>query len=235
MKKTEIPYEDEKQFHWTDIFTGLAFTIGLLAIGLAIALFFRPLYYGNISWQDLPAESGYSEEIIRENYNALIDYCNPFYFGELEFPSLPSSESAISHFAEVKVIFNTIFATGFLSIAACVAVVIFKKRKKQYYYMKVSAIVIAVLPVITGIFSAISFDTFFTFFHKIVFHNDDWLFNSATDPIILMLPESYFLQCALIIVFIMLAGVVILSCRYRYHKQRKKEVRLLPSKKNYFY
>ncbi len=235
MRFKEIPYEDTREFNWTDIPVGIAFTFSLLAIGLAIALFFRPLYYGNISWQDLSVASGYSAEVIRENYDALIDYCNPFFFGDLVFPSIPSSESAISHFAEVKVIFNIVFIIGFISTVACVVTIFIKHKAKKYYYMKVSAITIAVLPVIVGIFSAISFDTLFNIFHKITFSNDDWLFDPATDPIILMLPESYFLQCALIIVAVMLAGTVVLGLRYRYHKLRKKEIRLLPKKKNYYY
>ena len=31
--------------------------------------------------------------------------------------------------------------------------------------------------------------------HKILFNNDDWLFDYETDPIIYLLPEEFFLTC----------------------------------------
>jgi integral membrane protein (TIGR01906 family) len=41
----------------------------------------------------------------------------------------------------------------------------------------------------------VGFDTFFIKFHELFFSNDDWLFNPATDPIINVLPEQFFMYC----------------------------------------
>jgi len=40
----------------------------------------------------------------------------------------------------------------------------------------------------------ISFDTLFVLFHQVFFNNDAWLFNPATDSIILALPAEFFMH-----------------------------------------
>ena len=43
-------------------------------MAIVFTLHFRPLYYFDIDHLDIPATSGYSEEVIRRNYDELIDY-----------------------------------------------------------------------------------------------------------------------------------------------------------------
>ena len=68
---------------------GVLFLIFFISVGLAIAIYVRPLYY--MGMERISAETGFSTEIIKENYDALIDYCSPFFTGELDSPSLPES------------------------------------------------------------------------------------------------------------------------------------------------
>lgn len=224
-----------ERFHWTDIPTGLFFAIALLAIGLALAINLRPLYYLDIEKFNLVEESGLNAVVIKENYNALIDYCSPFYKGDLVFPSLRASESGLSHFAECKEIFNIIYLAGAICLALTVIIFFIKKRNDEYKYLRTSAIITLVMPVIVGAFAAINFDALFLLFHTLVFDNDDWLFDPATDPIIEVLPEEFFLQCAVIIVATMILGAVIALVVYFVRKKKHKVERLLPRKKNYMY
>ena len=46
---------------------------------------------------------------------------------------------------------------------------------------------------------AIDFNKAFVLFHKLFFSNDDWLFDPATDEVITILPEEFFMQCAVLI------------------------------------
>ena len=39
-----------------------------------------------------------------------------------------------------------------------------------------------------------------------VFSNDYWLFDPAADPVILILPDGYFLQCAVLILVLVFIG-----------------------------
>ncbi|GMA47726.1 integral membrane protein [Tetragenococcus muriaticus PMC-11-5] len=52
-------------------------------------------------------------------------------------------------------------------------------------------------PVVLLALMAVGFDQFFITFHEVFFTNEDWLFDPATDPIINVLPEQYFMHCFL--------------------------------------
>ena len=58
----------------------------------------------------------------------------------------------------------------------------------------------AILPIVIAVVGLlIGFDQFFTLFHEMLFPGDSsWLFNPATDPIIWVLPEEYFMHCFII-------------------------------------
>ena len=51
----------------------LILTLTIISVSVVFTLAFRPLYYLDISALNIPEESGYSEEEIRENYDVLID------------------------------------------------------------------------------------------------------------------------------------------------------------------
>ena len=223
-----------ERFHWTDIPTGICFMVALLAIGLAIAVNFRPLYYLDISRLNIVEKSGFNAVLIKENYNILIDYCCPFSRGPLEF-TIRASESGLSHFAECKQIFNVIYLAGAASLVFVIVSFIIKAKLGELKYLRNCAIITVVLPAIVGIFALIDFDTLFLIFHKITFSNDDWLFDPATDPIINMLPQEFFMQCALIIVGTMLIGVITVLIIYFVAKKNRRVERLLPQKQNYYY
>jgi integral membrane protein (TIGR01906 family) len=218
-----------------DLGIGILFTLFLISLGLIIAINLRFLYYADIKWFNLEESSGFSYQTIKDNYNALIDYCSPFYQGDLVFPSLAASASGISHFAEVKVIFNTFYLLFAGTTVALIAILIYKLKKGQYRFYFVSSITSIVLPLFVLGACAIDFDTTFILFHKIAFRNDDWLFDPSTDPIITLLPENFFLQCALVIVAIVLLGSLILYLIYRHFKKKNQTINLLPRKVNYYY
>ena len=194
------------------------FSIGILALlffislGLAIAIYFRPFYY--MGMERISAETGYSVDIIKENYDALIDYCSPFFQGSLEFPTLPSSASGISHFEEVKVIFNLFFVLLCTTPILLFGLIWLQRKQNNYSYLLSTPIIMCILPMFVGIACAIDFNKTFVLFHEIVFRNDDWIFSRYEDPIILFLPERFFLQCALIIVITVLLGCSYFIIRY---------------------
>ena len=198
------------------------FSIGVLALlffislGLAIAIYFRPFYY--MGMERISAETGYSVDMIKENYDALIDYCSPFFQGSLQFPTLPSSASGISHFEEVKVIFNLFFVLLCTTPIFLFGLIWLQRKQNNYSYLLSTPIIMCILPMFVGIACAIDFNKTFVLFHEIVFRNDDWIFSRYEDPIILFLPERFFLQCALIIVITVLLGCSYFVIRYLHRK-----------------
>ena len=197
---------------------GVLFLLFFISVGLAIAIYVRPFYY--MGMDRISEETGYSTEVIKENYDALIDYCSPFFTGELDFPSLPESESGISHFVEVKVIFNLFFALLFVTPVFLAGLIYLQHRRNSSSWLLASPIIVCVLPLLIGLACAIDFNRIFVLFHQVVFNNDDWLFSPYEDPIILFLPERFFLQCALIIVGTVLLGCIVLISLYAFKRKK---------------
>ena len=208
-----------KYFAWlTNGAIGVLFLIFFISLGLAVAIYFRPFYY--IGMDRISAETGAPVEMIKENYDALIDWCNPFYSGELDFPSLPESASGVSHFVEVKVIFNLFFVLLFVTPLFLASLIYLQHKRGSSSWLLASPIIVCVLPLLIGLACAIDFNRIFVLFHQLVFNNDDWLFSPTEDPIILFLPERFFMQCALIIVGTVLIGCLALLILYFRNKKK---------------
>lgn len=192
----------------------------IISAAVVVTLNFRPLYYADIDWLHIEEESGYSQDVIRENYDVLIDYNSMFFKGELEFPTFSMSESGKIHFEEVKVIFvffqKTLIVTGILSVAAVIL-----RWKRDRRFLKWTAILTLAVPAAVGLLIAANWETVFVTFHKICFRNDYWIFDPATDPVITILPDAYFMHCAIMIIgLIILVSVVCglvyyASCRHK--------------------
>ena len=80
------------------------------------------------------------------------------------------------------------------------------------------------LPVVLGILAALDFNRAFVVFHSIFFPGkSNWIFDYRTDPIILVLPQNFFMHCAMLIAAgILFFGGVVLAWDRRWHKRRKK-------------
>ena len=207
--------EDLKQIKFTDIIIGIIVSILLISFSVIIIVNFKPLYYFDINHLDIVKHSGYNREDIIANYDALIDYNSPFYKGELSFPTLPSSPEGLQHFKEVKDIFILFYILALVSLVLTILIVIYKKRIKDYTYLLVSSLTAIILPTLVGLFVAIDFERAFIIFHKIFFNNDYWIFDPSKDPVILILPDTFFLHAALLIIFIVLCGCLGLFIAYR--------------------
>lgn len=203
----------------SDLLIGILFTLFFISLGLVITINFRPLYYWDIDFLKIEEFSGYDKETILLNYNVLIDYCSPFFSGSLKFPSLALSASGLQHFEEVKSIFNVFFYLGFACFLILLPTIFYKYKKKDNHYLLVSSLTSIILPVIVGGGCAINFDKAFVIFHKIFFRNDYWLFDWDTDQVIRILPDTFFLHCAVMIIGFVLLGSLSLFLTYRFKKK----------------
>ncbi len=203
-----------RKFKITDILIGFVFTLLFISIGVIAAINFRFLYYKDIDNLNISKTSGLEKDVIIENYDALIDYNSPFYKGDLEFPSLPSSPDGLQHFIEVKNIFIAFYYIAAISIIISLIIIIYKHHKKENSYLLVSSITVLVIPIIAALGSFINFDAIFVLFHKIFFRNDLWLFDPAKDPVINILPDTFFFHCLLVIVAFVLLGSILLLISY---------------------
>ena len=208
-----------RRFKVTDILIGFIFTLLFISIGVVFTINFRPLYYLDINLLHIEEDSGLTKDIIKENYDALIDYSSPFFKGDLVFPTLPSSENGLTHFAEVKDIFTAFYFLGAITLVIGIIIIIQKKNNKDISYLLVTAITAVVLPAILAAFLAIDFDRTFLLFHKLLFSNDYWLFDPAKDPVITILPDTFFMHCALMIIVIVVLFSILFLGVYFWKRQ----------------
>lgn len=192
-----------------------AVTLALLALSISIAtpILIRPFYYVQINDLELPEKTGWSYDTIREAYDEVLDFCvlgRPFGTGELAW-----SEAGRSHFEDVRGLFLADFIVLGASAAGTVLLLVVRWRRKFSFYRFLglgpgfwAGSLTAVLVLVVAGLAALDFDRAFAVFHALFFPGkDNWIFDPATDQIILVMPEVFFRNCAVLI-----GGVLLLCC-----------------------
>ena len=200
------PHIRKSVFSWKNISCALLCTLAIFSISILFVLHFRALYYFDIDHLHLPSASGYSKEVIRKNYDELIDYNSIFGPSDLRLSDFTMSEEGRIHFEEVKRIFLNIEYASFILIPLTFFLIVRQIRKKNIAFFALLSALPTTLVVIVGLLAVLNWDFCFVLFHKIMFRNDYWIFNPAYDPVITILPDAYFLHAALLILFCVLAA-----------------------------
>lgn len=210
-----------KKFSLLNIFLSLALVLFIISAAVVVTLNFRPLYYFDIGFLDIPAYSGMSREAIVENYDALIRYNSIFGPKTLEFPSLAMSESGRIHFEEVKAVFRFFEITAIVSGLLSALGIAYRAKKKNPGYLLLAGTLTVGIPAVLAAFIAMNWDKVFVLFHQIVFDNDYWIFDPATDPVIMILPDTFFMHCALLILGLIVLGSAVCLILYGVAKRKK--------------
>lgn len=216
--------QKEKLWTWTNVLAAVSVTLCCISLAVVITLNFRPLYYFDIDYLNIPGLSGFSAGEIRQNYDALIDYNALFYRGQLNFPSLAMSENGRVHFAEVKVIFDALQILAIVTTIISLAFLFVKGKKRQKKFLLLSGVFALVIPLIVGILVAVNWQSFFVLFHRIAFRNDYWIFDPAFDPVITILPNAFFMHCAMMIVGLVILFALIFLGVYFFVSRKRKEL-----------
>lgn len=184
----------------------------ILSFSIAVPILFRPFYYVQIDALDLPERTGWSAETIREAYDEVLDFCvlgKPFGTGQLAW-----SESGRSHFADVRGLFLLDFAVLGVTGGVLLLLLILRLTGKLSFHQFLgrgpgfwAGITAGGLVLVIAGLAALDFQRAFVVFHAIFFPGKgNWIFDPATDQIILVMPEIFFRNCAILI------GVVLLAC-----------------------
>ena len=202
------------------ILLSLILTLTLISLAVVLTLACKPLYYLDIHALHIPETTGYTISEIKANYDAVIDYSLSFGNAPLEFPTFPMSEGGRIHFEEVKNIFNLFKYMAIFGTLTGAAGILRQHRKQSYGYLKLTAILTVALPAIIGATVALNWDWAFVTFHELAFNKDYWIFDPATDPVINILPDAYFLHCAIMILVLVILGSVICGLTYRWTEKK---------------
>ncbi len=186
----------------------------ILTVSIGLPIYCRPFYFAHIDSMELE-KSGFTRQQIVEAYNEVLDYLT---LPGREFGTgvMKHSAEGAAHFADCKVLFDLNATVLLLSLAALAVLLLLRrfgkiaplrlgKRSAAFW----GALCAIVLPLVLGGLAATNFDRAFTVFHTLFFPGkDNWIFNPRTDEIIRVLPQDFFMHCAILIA----SGVVVISC-----------------------
>jgi len=167
----------------------------ILTAVIALTILAVPLYRFSLNFLNFPEQVGMSVNQIMENYYAVLKYLHFPWLDTLVLPDFPVSASGAFHFYEVKLLFYVNY--GLLALSSVGSVFYLRKLQKERTFWKlVNPFKIAIfVPFVLLLILALDFNWMFVMFHEILFNNDAWLFNAATDPIIRVLPQEFFMYC----------------------------------------
>ncbi|MBQ8852424.1 MAG: TIGR01906 family membrane protein [Oscillibacter sp.] len=197
----------------------LASAVALLVLSssIAVPILCRPFYYAHIDAFGLEEYTGLEEVYIRQAYDEMMDFCiglsDEFSTGILRW-----SESGKSHFVDVKGLFLLDLALLGISVAVLIADVVLRSRRKVQPYRFLdrgpgfwAAVGLGGVFSVIALLVSIDFSRAFVIFHTLFFPGkDNWIFDWRTDPIILILPEEFFRNCAILIVALLLVWCIVL-------------------------
>ena len=184
----------------------------VLTASIGLPIYIRPFYYAHIAAFDLTARSGFSAEEIKEAYDEVLDYLTlpgkEFGTGVMAY-----SEEGKAHFVDCKGLFT--LNGAILAGSGVMLLVLFAMRKKWGPYRLGrhsapfwAAVLSLTAPIIIGGLAALDFDRAFVIFHSIFFPGKtNWVFDWNADQIIRVLPQDFFMDCAILIG----AGLVTMS------------------------
>ena len=201
----------------------LALSLVIICAAAVAVICFKPLYYRDIGCYDMVENTGMSEEEIRANYDEMVDFLMRIRGDELTLPTLPMSEGGKIHFADVKHLFSGVKILGLASLAVAVICFLVLRKEDRSGSLKAAGIITLGIPAVLGAFVAIDWQRFFVLFHKTFFHNDYWIFDARTDPVITILPDGFFMHCMIMIVALVAAGAAVCFLAALRQKRKKKQ------------
>lgn len=153
------------------------------------------LYYFNVQWQHLGRLVNLSTGRLMVNYYQLLAYLNFPWVGKLKMMDFTDSAGALRHFADVKALF--LLDYGVFVVTSLTTYYLWRrlKRDRQLWRFVLPMQTALWVPPLLAAIMAVNFDQFFIFFHEVLFRNSDWLFDPLFDRIIIVLPDTFFLQC----------------------------------------
>lgn len=218
------------------LLTGLlGFFIAILIITFSIGLpiYFRPFYYIQIETLGIEEYSGADYETIKEAYDELLDYLtvpgSEFSTGDFAY-----SEEGKSHFVDCKGLFDLNAYAFIISLIGFTVLMILKRvgvfELWRPFGMNIAfssgVYTLGSFALIGGI-AALDFDTAFTIFHKIFFPGkSNWLFDWYEDAIIRILPQDFFMNCAILIlvsIILICLGCICSGLIEKYKEKRRTE------------
>lgn len=200
------------------VIMSIAVAAALLTGSIAAPILVRGFYYAQIAPLNLEEASGLSETEIRNAYDEVLDYCTGK-SDEFSAGVLPFSDEGASHFADCRKLFIMDFEIFGVSLLLIAALTKYRRRRGLHEFCGRSPAFWGAAGICGAIcaaaaLAATDFDRAFEVFHGIFFPGkDNWIFAPKLDPIIKLMPEAFFRNCAILIALLiaLVSAIIIIS------------------------
>lgn len=200
------------------VIMSIAVAAALLSGSIAAPILVRGFYYAQIDALELEEASGLSETEIRNAYDEVLDYCTGK-SDEFSAGVLPFSDEGASHFADCRKLFILDFEIFGVSLLLIATLTVYRRRRGLHEFCGRSPAFWGAAGICGAIcaaaaLAATDFDRAFEVFHGIFFPGkDNWIFDPKLDPIIKLMPEAFFRNCAILIALLiaLVSAIIIIS------------------------
>ncbi|MGX7109423.1 TIGR01906 family membrane protein [Facklamia miroungae] len=188
------------------------FSLASLTGAIALTVILSPWIYRIFNYFfKLHENVGLTSEQLNQNYQAIINYLIHPLLRQFHLPDFASSVGGVQHFAEVKFLIQlTLMATFLLFFLVVFDVFRIRKQRRRVFYFKPYLFLCYLLPLGVMFLAVVAFDKVFILFHQLFFRNELWLFDPLKDPIINVLPDTYFFVLLLVVIisYELLLGII---------------------------
>lgn len=220
----------KKPSKFLSVLTSLLLAVALVTGAVAVPIFWRGFYYGQIDALSLPAETGFSPEVIRGAFDQVMDYL--VMGGEFGTGALKWSEAGMAHFADCQILFYLDFLILAVSVLllGLIALRCLSKRVRLHRFLGQGSCfwaLVLLLVVLGGLatWALLDFDSLFTAFHHVCFPGKtNWVFDPITDQIILILPETFWVRAAALVAGLALGVGLLLTILERLFRRKAPTV-----------
>ncbi|MCR8969237.1 TIGR01906 family membrane protein [Facklamia sp. 7083-14-GEN3] len=199
-------------YHIKNFARACLFSLASLTGAITLTVFLSPVIYRFFNqYYKLHEIVGLTSEQLNQNYQTIVDFLTHPMESQLLLPDFAFSDGGIQHFSEVKVLIQlTMMAALFMIFVLVLVLINIRKQRRRNPYLKMYLMLSYMLPIGLLFLAVIAFDKIFILFHQIFFQNDLWLFDPLTDPIINVLPDSYFFLLLIVVVMLyeLLLGII---------------------------
>ena len=192
-----------------------------ITVSIGLPIYVRPFYYAHVDALDLDEKWGLEREYIIEAYDEVLDFLT-LEGREFGTGRLIHSEAGKGHFEDCKILFDLNRNALIISVGVLAILLILNRlgiislvKPRGYGLTFYAGIGTLTLFAILAAVVSMDFSAAFTIFHKIFFPGkENWLFDPYTDPIILFMPQQFFMNCAILIcasILLISAAFIIIS------------------------
>lgn len=186
--------------------TAVLIIVLVITFSIGLPIYVRPFYYVQINALDMPEKTGYDYDTIKEAYDEVLDYLTlpgrEFGTGKLAY-----SQVGEEHFADCKLLFDLNIWAFLISLILLAVIFVLVRRRilelRSPFGLNMGfwsgAVTLSVFALL-GILVSLDFDRAFVVFHSVFFPGkDNWIFDPRYDEIIKVMPEEFFMNCAILI------------------------------------